>query len=202
MTLVTHGVKLLSDLWQMEFLQQSWPWYVAGPAIALVMAMLLYLGGAFGVSGNLRTICAIGGGGRFSEFFRFNWRAQIWNLVFIGGAVLGGLLASNFMQSAEPVALSQSAQSALAAIGFQAPVEGELLPPEIFDLNSKASPNLFLLIIAGFLVGFGTRYAGGCTSGHAISGLSDLQLPSLIAVFGFFAGGLLMTHLLFPLIFN
>lgn len=50
-------------------------------------------------------------------------------------------------------------------------------------------------------MGFGARWAGGCTSGHAISGLSNLQLPSLVAVLGFFAGGLLMTHLLFPLLF-
>ena len=60
---------------------------------------------------------------------------------------------------------------------------------------------LAILFFGGLLVGFGARYAGGCTSGHAISGLSDLQLPSLIAVVGFFIGGLIMTHLLFPLIF-
>jgi uncharacterized membrane protein YedE/YeeE len=58
------------------------------------------------------------------------------------------------------------------------------------------------MVIGGFLVGFGTRYAGGCTSGHAISGLSNLQFASLIATIGFFAGGLIATHLLYPLLFN
>ncbi len=72
-------------------------------------------------------------------------------------------------------------------------------PTEIFETMSVK--NIALLFVGGLLIGFGTRYAGGCTSGHAISGLSDLQLPSLIAVIGFFIGGLLMVHVLFPLIF-
>ena len=59
-----------------------------------------------------------------------------------------------------------------------------------------------VLAVGGFLVGFGTRYAGGCTSGHAISGLSNLQLPSLVAVIGFFIGGLVMTHLIFPYLYS
>ena len=58
-----------------------------------------------------------------------------------------------------------------------------------------------ILLIAGILVGFGSRYAGGCTSGHAITGLSNLELPSLISVFGFFIGGLITTWFLLPLIF-
>ena len=77
-----------------------------------------------------------------------------------------------------------------------------LLPAELYGWNSVLSiKGLTILIIGGFLVGFGTRYAGGCTSGHAITGLSSLQMPSLIAVIGFFIGGLIMVHLLFPLIF-
>ena len=55
-----------------------------------------------------------------------------------------------------------------------------------------------VLIGGGFLVGFGTAWAGGCTSGHAISGLANFQLPSLVAVLGFFAGGLVGTWLLLP----
>jgi len=58
-----------------------------------------------------------------------------------------------------------------------------------------------VLAFGGLMVGFGSRYAGGCTSGHAISGLSDLQIQSLIAVAGFFIGGLLMTYFVLPLIF-
>jgi uncharacterized membrane protein YedE/YeeE len=53
-----------------------------------------------------------------------------------------------------------------------------------------------LLLVGGVLIGFGTRYAGGCTSGH-VSGLSNLQIPSLKAVIGFF-GGLIMSYFYSP----
>lgn len=56
------------------------------------------------------------------------------------------------------------------------------------------------MVIGGFLVGFGTAYAGGCTSGHAIAGLADRQAASLLAVCGFFAGGLTCTYLVLPLV--
>lgn len=184
----------------------SWPWYVAGPMIAGVMFLLLYLGGSFGVSSNLRTMCAIGGAGRVSEFFRFNWRAQLWNLVFIIGAVFGGYFASNYFSNNASVEVSAGTVEALDNLGFDAPSEENgYLPAEVFELSSAGGSvpiNILLLSIAGFLVGFGTRYAGGCTSGHAISGLSNLQLPSLLAVVGFFIGGLTMVHGLFPLIFK
>jgi len=99
------------------------------------------------------------------------------------------------------MALSPATISDLETLGFSNIGEA-LLPPELFATENLGSlKNLGLLIIAGFLVGFGTRYAGGCTSGHAITGLSNLQIPSLIAVIGFFIGGLLMTHFILPLLF-
>jgi len=59
----------------------------------------------------------------------------------------------------------------------------------------------FILIVAGgFLVGFGTRYAGGCTSGHSIMGISNLQLPSLIATCCFMIGGFIVANIFIPLI--
>lgn len=77
------------------------------------------------------------------------------------------------------------------------------LPTEIFNTENLSNPFILgILLLGGFLVGFGARYAGGCTSGHAISGLSNLQVPSLIAVVGFFVGGLVMIHLLYPFIFG
>ena len=77
-----------------------------------------------------------------------------------------------------------------------------LVPTEMYNLEAITSlKGLILLIIGGLLVGFGTRYAGGCTSGHAITGLSSLQKPSLIAVIGFFIGGLIMTNFILPIIF-
>ncbi len=185
-----------------EWLSQPWPWFVAGPLIALVMLLLLWLGGGFGVSSNFRTICSMAGAGKNCDFFRFDWKFHIWNLVFVLGAMIGGGIACTFLEGDKGPLLSQSTTDNLISLGFDMS-QVSTLPDRIFSLQSISDPTgLLLLIGAGFLVGFGTRYAGGCTSGHAISGLSNLQLPSLIAVIGFFIGGLIMTHFGIPLLFN
>ena len=184
----------------LEILKQPWPWYTSGIVIVLVMAILLFFGKSFGFSSNFRTICAACGAGRSVKFFDFNWKAQTWNLMFLVGSIIGGFIASEFLSNGEAVQLSQATIQDLAQLGFTSP-EG-MQPKEIFSLEALFSLKGFLILLSGgFLVGFGARYAGGCTSGHAISGLSNLQLPSLIAVIGFFIGCLLMTHLLMPLIF-
>ncbi len=184
----------------LEFISQPWPWYVSGILIAATMFVLLYFGKSFGFSSNLKTICTICGGGKFVPFFDFNWRSQTWNLVFLVGAILGGYIAAQFLSTGEPVRISEATISDLAALGFSRPESVQ--PEELYSLESAFTLKGFILLaLGGLMVGFGSRWAGGCTSGHAISGLSDLQLPSLIAVIGFFAGGLLMTHLLMPLIF-
>ncbi|MGB0980968.1 MAG: YeeE/YedE family protein [Winogradskyella sp.] len=185
----------------MEYILQPWPWYVSGPLIALIMFILLYFGKTFGMSSNLRTLCAIGGAGKRTEFFKFDWKSQRWNLVVVLGAVVGGFIAHYFLSSPIDIDLSQNTIKDLEALGFNNAGKS-LLPPELFSWDAVFSlKGLTLLIIGGFLVGFGTRYAGGCTSGHAITGLSSLQLPSLIAVIGFFIGGLIMIHLIFPILF-
>ena len=184
-----------------ELLSQPWHWAISGIMIVSVMFLLLWFGGEFGVSSNLRTMCAIGGAGNSCDFFDFNWKNQIWNLVFIGGAIIGGYIAINFLGSPEPVQIAQSTQDYLQTLGIQVPqtlAEGNgYVPEEIFG-NPFSAMNLMLLTVGGFLVGFGARYAGGCTSGHAISGLSNLQIPSLIAVIGFFIGGLAMAWIILP----
>lgn len=185
----------------MEFILNPWPWYISGPLIALVMFMLLYFGRTFGMSSNLRTLCAIGGAGKRIAFFNFDWKAQRWNLVVVIGALIGGFLAHNFLSNPTDINLNPVTVSSLEQYGFTNSGKS-LLPKELYGLEAVTSlKGLSILIIGGFLVGFGTRYAGGCTSGHAITGLSSLQRPSLIAVIGFFAGGLIMIHLIFPLIF-
>lgn len=185
----------------MEYILQPWPWFVTGPLIALVMFMLIYFGKTFGMSSNLRTFCAMGGAGKKVAFFNFNWRDQKWNLMVVLGAVIGGFIAHFFLSNPTDIHLNSTTVEHLQQIGFNNAGKS-LLPPEIYDWNAVLSvKGLAILLIGGFLVGFGTRYAGGCTSGHAITGLSSLQLPSLIAVIGFFIGGLIMVHLLFPLIF-
>lgn len=189
----------------LDLISQPWHWSISGFMIVFVMFLLLWFGGEFGVSSNLRAMCAIGGAGKKHKFFDFNWKDQSWNLVFIFGAVIGGFIASRYLASPEPVHISAETISELASMGIKTPTsiaEGTgYVPAEIFDTAHLMSlSNLIILVLGGFLIGFGTRWAGGCTSGHAISGLSNLQIPSLIAVVGFFIGGLLMTHILLPFI--
>ncbi len=183
----------------MEILLDPWPWYIAGPLIALNMFLLIYFGETFGVSSNLRTICAMSGAKKYSEFFDFNWRNQIWNVVFIVGAGIGGYVSSTYLSSDVGVHLSMASINSLKDIGIAS--SSAFLPEEIFSFDRLCSFSGFMtLLFGGVLVGFGARYAGGCTSGHAITGLSSMQLPSLIAVIGFFVGGLVMTHFLLPFI--
>ncbi|TRZ41681.1 YeeE/YedE family protein [Robertkochia solimangrovi] len=186
----------------MDFILQPWPWYVTGPLIALVMFLLLYFGKNFGMSSNLRTLCTISGAGKFSDFFRFDWKTQQWNLLVVLGTIIGGFIAHFYLSVPTDMELNPDTVASLRDLGFQNAGKS-IVPAELFSWDAVLSGKaLLILVIGGFLVGFGTRYAGGCTSGHAISGLSNLQLPSLIAVIGFFIGGLIMIHFLFPIIFN
>ncbi len=186
----------------LERLSGTWPWYVAGPIIGIYVPLLLLVGNRMlGVSSNFRHMCAIVAPGR-NPFFRYDWkRTGLWNLVFIGGIFIGGWIAAHVFSSADAViGISEATKSDLAAQLGVTDFTG-FVPRQIFSWSSLLSPSgLIVLGAGGFLVGFGARWAGGCTSGHAITGLADLQLPSLIAVIGFFVGGLLMTHLLLPLI--
>ncbi len=185
----------------MNWIYTPWPWYVSGPMIAFIMFLLLMVGKNFGMSANLRTICTICGADKKVDFFKFDWKSQKWNLIVVLGAVIGGYIGSHFLTTDMAVAITPAAVNDLNELGFNS-AGASYLPTELFETNSLLSlKTILILAIGGVLVGFGTRYAGGCTSGHAISGLSDLQLPSLIAVIGFFIGGLVMIHFIFPLIF-
>ncbi len=182
-----------------EIITQTWSWWFSGAMIASIMFFLLYFGQSFGFSSNLRTICAAAGLGKKTKFFDFNWKAQLWNIVFLVGSIIGGYIASNYLSTGGPVEISASTIEDLGKMGIAAPTS--LQPNELFSWEAVFSLKGFLILaFGGLMVGFGSRYAGGCTSGHAISGLSNLQLPSLIAVIGFFIGGLLMTHLIMPFI--
>ena len=185
----------------MDLLSQPWPWFVAGPIIGLCVPALLLLGNRrFGISSNLRHMCAAIAPGSV-ELFRYDWRQRgAWNLVFLAGTVAGGFIAWQVLTIPD-VQLSPATHEALTALGIQR-FTG-LAPGDVFSWSALATWPGFLSIVAGgFLVGFGTAYAGGCTSGHAIFGLATLQAASLAAVVGFFAGGLIATHWLLPLLFR
>jgi uncharacterized membrane protein YedE/YeeE len=182
-----------------EILSQPWPWAISGLMIAFVMFLLLKAGGEFGVSSNLRSMCSIVGAKKLSDFFDFDWKSQKWNLMFVLGSIVGGFLANNFLSSNAPIQLSEATVSALET--FDIMQTTAIVPTELFSFESLFTIKGFIImVVGGFLVGFGSRYAGGCTSGHAISGLSNLQWPSLVAVIGFFIGGLVMTWFILPYI--
>lgn len=165
------------------------------------MLCLIYFGKVFGMSSNLRSLCSMTGLGKRVAFFDFDWKSQRWNLVVVLGAMLGGFIAVQLMSDPSNVAINPKTITQLKQLGIDAP-NGKLMPDALFGPDIFSSPkSIFILLIGGILIGFGTRYAGGCTSGHAISGLSNLQIPSLKAVVGFFVGGLIMAYLVFPLIF-
>ena len=185
----------------MNVIFQTWPWYVSGFLIGLIMLCLIYFGKNFGMSTNLQSICSMSGIGKKISYFNFDWKSQRWNFLVVLGAMLGGFVAVHFMGDPSNVAINPKTIAQLAQLGIDAP-NGKLLPDALFGMSIFESPKSMLILISGgVLIGFGARYAGGCTSGHAISGLSNLQLPSLKAVIGFFVGGLIMAHFLLPLIF-
>lgn len=181
-----------------DFLKQPWPWYIVGPLIGLTMVLLLLFGKRFGVSRNFQTMCSMAGAGALAQYFKGDWKKQIWNLVFVLGSMAGGYIAYHYMSEDPYVMVSGNTEKFLHSLGIES-AGTAYQPGELFSWNGFENNSGWLFIIlGGFLVGFGTRYAQGCTSGHAISGLSNFQIPSLIAVIGFFAGGLLVTWYIIP----
>jgi uncharacterized membrane protein YedE/YeeE len=183
----------------MELLKQPWPWYVAGAIVGLTVPALLLLGNKhFGISANLRHACAACLPANI-KFFQYDWKKEVWNLFFVGGIIIGALLATHFLSGPEPVKVAPALLAELKSYGIED--HSKLLPRELFSIESLFILRGFImLVVGGFFVGFGARYAGGCTSGHAIMGISDLQVPSMIATASFMAGGFLMANVLLPFI--
>lgn len=188
----------------MGFLSQPWHWAVSGAAIALTMFLLNWMGRSFGVSMAFKDMCTIAGAGKKFEFFNIDIKDEYWRLAFVFGALAGGFITAQLLPSPDPVAISPDTINHLKDWNmeyFLTTEEGNGLF-NTFWFNWQNVGGIILAIVGGFLVGFGARYGDGCTSGHAISGLSHLQLPSLITVIGFFIGGLFMTWVVLPLIFG
>lgn len=182
-----------------HILKQPWPWYVAGPIIGICVPLLLLAGNkSLGISSSLREICAAIVPGNVA-FLKFNWKAQKWNLVFILGLVVSGFVGGVLLKNDEPVNIAASTKEMLIEYGITD--HSGLMPASVFSFESLFNVSGFILIvIGGFLIGFGTRWAGGCTSGHGIFGLATFQRPSLIATITFFAFGILTSWFLLPVI--
>jgi len=183
----------------LEWIKQPWPWYVAGPLIGLMVPVLLLIGNkSFGISSSLRHVCAACLPAKI-PFFQYEWKKEIWNLFFVAGILIGGFIAIQLLSTTDPIVVNPKLQAELATYGITD--YNSFVPADLFTWSSLLSiKGVFMMVIGGFLVGFGTRYAGGCTSGHAIMGLSNLQLPSLIATISFMSGGFLVANFVLPYI--
>ena len=184
-----------------EFIKQPWPWYVAGPLIGLTVPALLIIGNkSFGISSSLRHICASCMPANI-PFFKYDWKKEVWNLFFVFGIFLGGAIAINLLSNPNPIEVNPKLAQELAGYGITD--YSNLVPVQLMNWESLFTLRGFLMMVGGgFLVGFGTRYAGGCTSGHSIMGIANLQLPSLIATICFMIGGFLMANVLLPIILS
>ena len=184
-----------------DFIKHPWPWYIAGPLIGLTVPALLILGNkSFGVSSSLRHICAACIPTKL-PYFQYDWKKEAWNLFFVCGIMIGAVIAAIFLADPEPVKVDPRLATELAGYGITH-IDG-LIPRDVINWQSLFTIKGLLMIVGGgFLIGFGTRYAGGCTSGHSIMGISNLQVPSLIATVCFMIGGLVMANLLLPLILS
>jgi uncharacterized membrane protein YedE/YeeE len=184
----------------LELLKQPWPWYIAGPLLGLTVPLLLFLGNKnLGISANLRHICASCFPANV-PFFKYDYKKEIWNLVFLLGVMIGGFLSFKFLGNPNDIIVNDNLKAELATYGITD--YSNIIPVQIFNWEFLLSLKGFLLLtIGGFLVGFGTRYAGGCTSGHAIAGLSNLQWPSLVATICFMLGGIIVANYVLPLFF-
>lgn len=185
----------------MELLSKPWPWYVAGIIIGLIVPALLLLGNKhFGISANLRHACAACFPADI-KFFKYDWKKEIWNFFFVAGILIGAIVATYLLANPDPVVIHPELATELAGYGITD--NSNLVPSELFSFESFFSlRGIIMLVGGGLLVGFGARYAGGCTSGHAIMGLSDLQWPSLVATIMFMVGGFIMANYILPLILS
>lgn len=181
----------------LELISQPWPWYVAGPLIGLTVPLLLLLGNkSFGISSSFRHFCAMCIPAKI-PFFQYDWKRETWNMVFVLGILLGGVIAITVLKDPNPVVVHPNLQADLALVGVTD--FSSLAPKDLFNWQELFTLRGFILtVVGGFLVGFGTRYAGGCTSGHSIMGLSNLQWPSLVATICFMIGGFIMVNFLLP----
>ncbi len=185
----------------MDFIQQPWAWFISGPLIALSLLLYFYFGKNFGASTNFETLCTMAGAGKVSDYFKKDWKERDFALMFVVGLLIGGIISAKFLIPEQTIDLNPTTVQELADLGFSN-VGKQYFPDEIFGEEVVFSlKGFFILLISGVCIGFGTRYAGGCTSGHAITGLSSLQLPSLLAVIGFFIGGIIATWFIIPILF-
>lgn len=185
-----------------EFLKQPWHWAVSGTIIGLLVPLLLILGNKkFGISSSFRHICAACFPADI-KFFKYDWKKEIWNWFFVAGIIFGGFIATVFLTNPQDT-ITISPETLKTLEGYGIKDFTSLMPADLFSWKNLFSvKGLVFFVIGGLMIGFGTRYAGGCTSGHSIMGLANLQKASLVATIFFMLGGFFSANILIPFIFN
>jgi uncharacterized membrane protein YedE/YeeE len=185
----------------LEIIKQPLHWAVAGALIGFIVPVLLLIGNKkLGISSSMRHLCASCIPANI-PFFQYDWKKEMWNIFFVIGILFGGIIASQFLSNTNEIVVADATKKLLSTWGVTD--FNSLLPSQIFSFeNLFTLKGLFFFVIGGFLIGFGTRYAGGCTSGHTIMGISNLQMPSVIATCFFMIGGFFSSNVLLPLIFK
>jgi len=119
----------------------------------------------------------------------------------LGGLLIGFSVALFFILNGRMIGISGIASNFLVSKDRRVDnflfLFGLILGPLVYklisgkEINISISNSVILLIIAGVLVGFGTKLSSGCTSGHGISGISRFSLRSIIATITFMLIGIL-----------
>ncbi len=185
----------------LNFISQPLPWYVAGPLIGLVIVLLQWIDNKpLAASASYRHVCAA----TFPSgipFLNYDWKSEIWNLVFVIGIFIGGFLSATFLSHPANIAISTETIQQLHSAGLTD--TGGFAPAQLFSFTALQSvAGIIVMVFGGFLIGFGSRYAGGCVSGHSMTGISDLQWTSVLATACIFAGGIFTAYILLPFIIN
>jgi len=183
-----------------NFFSQPWPWYIAGPLIGLIIILLQWIDNKpLAASSSYRHICAATFPSGIT-FLKYDWKGEIWNLYFVAGIIAGGVLTGALHQTSQVNITNETIQQLLAAgltdtSGFA--------PAQLFSFAAFQTISGFLIIVlGGFLIGFGSRYAGGCVSGHSMTGISDLQWTSMLGTMCIFLGGIFTSYILLPLLIH
>ncbi len=181
------------------YIFQPWPWYVGGPLIGFIIILLQWVDNKpLAASSSYRHVCAATFPSKI-PFLNYNWKGEIWNLYFVAGILIGGFIAGYLLSQTGNVALTNKTAEQLQAMGLNDTTG--FAPAQLFSFKALATiPGFVVLVIGGFLIGFGSRYAGGCVSGHSMTGMSDLQWTSMLATCCIFAGGIFTAYILLPLV--
>ena len=157
-------------------------WYIAGPLLGLMVPLLLVLKEKqFGISSSYHYILSLLPT-RIS-YFNYDRRQDQWQVFFAIGLILSGFVAIQFFGFSDAFVVLPMKKYTVQA-------------SNIYQLNNAVE-----FFIGGILVGFGARYANGCTAGHCIMGCSQFALSSILATICFFIGGLIGSYFVVPQLF-